>query len=62
VLRYLDPSGFRWLKESWLLTDRGIAFYNPAGGLRRAVSAGSCAWHRKTGKKQRRAGDAGLQY
>ncbi len=28
VLRYLDPSGFRWLKESWLLTDRGIAFYN----------------------------------
>jgi ABC-2 type transport system permease protein len=28
VLRYADPSGFRWLKESWLLTDRGIAFYN----------------------------------
>jgi ABC-type transport system involved in multi-copper enzyme maturation permease subunit len=28
VLRYLDPSGFRWLKESWLLTDRGIRFYN----------------------------------
>jgi ABC-type transport system involved in multi-copper enzyme maturation permease subunit len=28
VLRYLDPSGFRWLKESWLLTDRGITFYN----------------------------------
>ena len=28
VLRYLDPSGFRWLKESWLLTDRGLAFYN----------------------------------
>ena len=28
VLRYLDPSGFRWLKESWLLIDRGIAFYN----------------------------------
>jgi len=28
VLRYLDPSGFRWLKESWLLVDRGIAFYN----------------------------------
>src|SRR5215203_5709468 len=27
-LRYADPSGFRWLKESWLLTDRGIAFYN----------------------------------
>ncbi|HEV8579357.1 MAG TPA: M1 family aminopeptidase [Thermoanaerobaculia bacterium] len=28
VLRYIDPSGFRWLKESWLFTDRGIAFYN----------------------------------
>jgi ABC-2 type transport system permease protein len=28
VLRYIDPSGFRWLKESWLLTDRGITFYN----------------------------------
>lgn len=28
VLRYLDPSGFRWLKERWLLVDRGIAFYN----------------------------------
>jgi ABC-2 type transport system permease protein len=28
VLRYLDPSGFRWLKERWLLTDRGIGFYN----------------------------------
>jgi ABC-2 type transport system permease protein len=28
VLRYLDPSGFRWLKESWLLTDRGLLFYN----------------------------------
>jgi ABC-2 type transport system permease protein len=28
VLRYADPSGFRWLKESWLLVDRGITFYN----------------------------------
>ncbi|HEV2856408.1 MAG TPA: M1 family aminopeptidase [Thermoanaerobaculia bacterium] len=28
VLRYVDPSGFRWLKETWLFTDRGIAFYN----------------------------------
>ena len=28
VLRYADPSGFRWLKESWLFVDRGIAFYN----------------------------------
>ncbi|MEA2604769.1 MAG: type transport system permease protein [Acidobacteriota bacterium] len=28
VLRLVDPSGFRWLKESWLFTDRGLAFYN----------------------------------
>jgi ABC-type transport system involved in multi-copper enzyme maturation permease subunit len=27
-LRYADPTGFRWLKESWLLVDRGLAFYN----------------------------------
>ncbi|HEX6900776.1 MAG TPA: M1 family aminopeptidase [Thermoanaerobaculia bacterium] len=27
-LRYTDPSGFRWVKESWLFVDRGIAFYN----------------------------------
>jgi len=27
-LRYADPSGFRWLKETWLLTDRGLTFYN----------------------------------
>lgn len=28
VLRYADPTGFRWMKESWLFVDRGIAFYN----------------------------------
>jgi ABC-2 type transport system permease protein len=28
ALRLLDPSGFRWIKESWLFTDRGIDFYN----------------------------------
>ncbi|MBW8877427.1 MAG: hypothetical protein JF614_20880 [Acidobacteria bacterium] len=28
VLRLVDPSGFRWLKESWLFVDRGLAFYN----------------------------------
>jgi ABC-2 type transport system permease protein len=28
ALRYLDPAGFRWLKETWLRVDRGIAFYN----------------------------------
>src|SRR3954447_5382668 len=28
VLRLIDPSGFRWLKESWLFVDRGLAFYN----------------------------------
>ncbi|HXO41063.1 MAG TPA: ABC transporter permease, partial [Thermoanaerobaculia bacterium] len=26
LLRYLDPSGFRWLKETWLRVDRGIEF------------------------------------
>ncbi len=24
----IDPSGFRWLKQTWLMADRGIAFYN----------------------------------
>jgi ABC-2 type transport system permease protein len=28
ALRYLDPAGFRWLKETWLRVDRGIDFYN----------------------------------
>jgi ABC-2 type transport system permease protein len=28
LLMYLDPSGFRWLKDTWLRTDRGIVFYN----------------------------------
>ncbi|HXO18949.1 MAG TPA: hypothetical protein VOA87_03385 [Thermoanaerobaculia bacterium] len=28
ALRLLDPSGFRWLKETWLRVDRGISFYN----------------------------------
>ncbi|MFY9820202.1 MAG: M1 family aminopeptidase [Thermoanaerobaculia bacterium] len=28
MLRLVDPSGFRWLKESWLFVDRGLAFYN----------------------------------
>ena len=28
VLQLLDPSGFRWLKQTWLMTDRGIHFYN----------------------------------
>lgn len=28
ILRYVDPSGFRWLKQTWLFTDKGITFYN----------------------------------
>lgn len=28
ALRLADPSGFRWLKETWLRVDRGIDFYN----------------------------------
>ncbi len=30
VLQFVDPSGLRWLKESWLLVDRGVDFYNHA--------------------------------
>ena len=28
LLRYADPSGFRWLKETWLFVDRGLEHYN----------------------------------
>ena len=28
LLRHIDPSGFRWLKQTWLFFDRGIDFYN----------------------------------
>lgn len=28
VLMVLDPAGFRWLNETWLKVDRGVAFYN----------------------------------
>ncbi len=27
-LQWLDPSGFRWLKQEWFLVDRGLGFYN----------------------------------
>lgn len=27
-LQWLDPSGFRWLKQNWLVVDRGLTFYN----------------------------------
>lgn len=27
-LRLIDPSGFRWLRETWLTVDRGLAVYN----------------------------------
>ncbi len=30
VLMLLDPTGFRWLKETWLDVDRGVEFYNTA--------------------------------
>jgi ABC-2 type transport system permease protein len=38
VLMLIDPSGFRWLNETWLKGDRGVRFYNTAripfdGGL-----------------------------
>jgi ABC-2 type transport system permease protein len=28
LLMWLDPSGFRWLNETWLKVDRGVTFYN----------------------------------
>jgi hypothetical protein len=28
VLMWIDPSGFRWLNETWLKVDRGVNFYN----------------------------------
>ncbi len=27
-LRAIDPSGFRWLRQTWLTVDRGLAVYN----------------------------------
>jgi hypothetical protein len=30
VLMWVDPSGFRWLNETWLKVDRGVNFYNTA--------------------------------
>ena len=31
LLMLLDPSGFRWLDQTWLQLDRGAGFYNTAG-------------------------------
>jgi ABC-type transport system involved in multi-copper enzyme maturation permease subunit len=28
LMQCADPSGFRWLKQTWLLVDRGVSFYN----------------------------------
>ena len=28
LLMWIDPSGFRWLNETWLKVDRGVTFYN----------------------------------
>lgn len=28
VLQAIDPTGFRWLNETWLKVDRGVQFYN----------------------------------
>ena len=30
MLMWVDPSGFRWLNETWLKVDRGVSFYNSA--------------------------------
>ncbi len=31
LLMVLDPTGIRWLNETWLNVDRGVDFYNSAG-------------------------------
>ena len=28
LMMWIDPSGFRWLNETWLKVDRGVSFYN----------------------------------
>jgi ABC-2 type transport system permease protein len=28
LMQCADPSGFRWLKQTWLVVDRGVSFYN----------------------------------
>ena len=28
TLEYIDPAGYRWLSETYLLEDRGVSFYN----------------------------------
>ena len=28
LMMWIDPSGFRWLNETWLKIDRGVSFYN----------------------------------
>ena len=54
-LMLLDPAGFRWLSETWLKGDRGVAFYNtasvPIDGvfaanrlLTLAIGLGAVAW------------------
>ncbi len=30
ALMFIDPSGYRWLNETWLKVDRGVEFYNHA--------------------------------
>ena len=30
LMMWIDPSGFRWLNETWLKVDRGVRFYNTA--------------------------------
>jgi len=29
-LMWIEPSGFRWINETWIKLDRGVAFYNQA--------------------------------
>jgi ABC-type transport system involved in multi-copper enzyme maturation permease subunit len=33
LMQSIDPGGFRWLKQTWLMVDRGVTFYN-TGSIR----------------------------
>ncbi|HEV3457829.1 MAG TPA: M1 family aminopeptidase [Thermoanaerobaculia bacterium] len=69
ALMLIDPSGFRWLNETWLRLDRGARFYNTAripldaGFLAsRAVFAGiglAGVWLAQRGLARRLGGGAG---
>jgi ABC-2 type transport system permease protein len=71
ALMLIDPSGFRWLNETWFRLDRGARFYNTArialdGGFlaSRAVFFGlglAGVWLAERGLTRRQRGERGLE-